>query len=91
MLSVATPATAFAVNVPVTPDGVEPMAIDAEDPAMRFPKASWTCTATAGDRATPDVPFAGCTEKPNLLAVPGAIATDELVAFVSPGDAAVNV
>jgi len=91
LLNVATPATAFAVNVPVTPDGVELRVMAAVDPAIRFPKVSWTCTTTAGVRATPDVPFEGCTENPSLLADPGAMATDELVALVSPGDAAVKV
>ena len=58
MLKVATPFTAFTVNVPSTPAGVELIVTEAVDPVNGFPFASSTCTTT-GLSAVPAVPVAG--------------------------------
>ena len=58
LLNVATPFTAFAVNVPPTPAGPELIVTCAVDPANGFPLASCNCTTTALS-AVPVVPVAG--------------------------------
>ena len=58
MLNVATPLTAFAVSVPLTPAGVELMLTCAVDPVIAFPFSSCNCTTT-GLSAVPAVPVAG--------------------------------
>ena len=58
LLNVATPLTAFAVKVPLTPDGVELMVTCAVDPAIAFPFSSCNCTTT-GLSTVPAVPVAG--------------------------------
>src|SRR5271165_5399431 len=58
LLNVATPLTAFAVNVPLTPDGVELMVTCAEEVVTRFPFASSILTVTALNSVS-GVPVAG--------------------------------
>jgi len=58
LLNVATPLTAFAVNVPLTPAGVELIVTCAVDPVIAFPLLSCNCTTT-GLSTVPTAPVAG--------------------------------
>jgi hypothetical protein len=90
-LNVATPLTAFAVSVPLTPAGVELIVTCAEDPVTRFPLLSSTCTVTTL-RAVPAVPFdGGSVVNASLLAAPAAIEIEPLVVLTNPGEAAESV
>ena len=66
---VATPLTAFCVNVPdsVPPPGFAPMArvTATEDPVTTFPPASSTLTWTDGVMDAPAATLLGCTVKAN--------------------------
>ena len=58
LLNVATPLTAFAVSVPLTPAGLELMVTCAVDPPSGFPFSSCNSTTT-GLSAVPVVPVEG--------------------------------
>jgi hypothetical protein len=91
VLNVATPFTAFTVNVPPTPAGVEPIVTEADDPVTRFPFASSTCTTTELS-AVPEVPVAGGpVVNASLLAAPAPMVIELLVTAVNPLAAAVSV
>jgi hypothetical protein len=91
VLNVATPFTAFTVNVPLTPACVELIVTEAGDPVTRFPFASSTCTTTELS-AVPAVPVAGGpVVNASLLATPAPMVIDPLVAPVNPLAAAVSV
>jgi len=58
LLKVATPLPEFAVNVPLTPAGVELMVTCAVDPVIAFPLLSCNCTTT-GLSTVPTAPVPG--------------------------------
>jgi hypothetical protein len=90
-LNVATPLTAFTVNVPLTPAGVELIVTWAEDPATGFPFASWTCNTT-GLGGIPTVPLTGgAVVNSSLNAGPAATEIEPLVTPANPGEAAESV
>ena len=102
MLNVATPFTAVAVSVPLTPAGVELIVTWAEDPVSRFPFPSCT-SATTELSGVPAVPVdGGPVVNTNLLVIPvpvsdtvcgepGALSATESVAEKLAADAGVKV
>ena len=87
---VAIPPTAATVVVPVTPEAVEVIVTEAPDVVTRFPLVS--STLTVAPKGAPSVALAGgSVVKTSLDAVPAPITILELVALVSPPDAAVSV
>src|ERR1700674_2868142 len=92
---VATPLTAFCVNVParVPPLGLVPMArvTAADDPVTTFPPASSMLAWTGGVIGAPAFVFVGCTVIASCAAAPAVILNAVLVANVRAPEVAFNV
>ena len=92
---VATPATAFCVNVPdsVPPPGFVPMAkvTAADDPVTTFPPASSMLICTDGVIGAPAFVFVGCTVNASCEAGPAATLNVLLVAPVRTPELAFKV
>ena len=85
LLNVATPATAFALVVPVSvpPPGFVPIAVlTVAVEAVRLPYASSMRTVTAGVTGVPATVFTGCTLNTSLLAAATVTLNVALVAAV---------